>query len=108
MTSFIFLKCTVGSKIIRAVAIILVIFLWFDSQFLMFVINKYLIHKTALGMSFFDTNNSAADWNAIFVTLRTGKFELPENFTVVYLQPNNLTICFVSAYAIRIRETVVL
>ena len=55
---------TVDSKIIRALAIILAIFLWFDCQFLLTRtcyqqhkawrswFDKYLFHKTALNMRF--------------------------------------------------------
>ena len=57
------LSCIVGSKIFRALAIILAVFLWFDSQFfsshahceqhkcLRLCLDKYL-NKAALGMSF--------------------------------------------------------
>ena len=54
---------TVGSKIIRALAIMLAFCLWFDCQFLSFHAykqhkayrlwpDKYLFHKAALGISF--------------------------------------------------------
>ena len=83
--------CTVGSKIIRALAIVLATFLCFDCQFLSslacYILHKaqrswlckYLCHKIALDMSFLTRLISSARiilLLTVFLTLQISVFKL--------------------------------